>query len=184
MRREIRLFRRGRNVQLGNIAPTDAARLRFSPRRRALPQDRETGEFVRGVHVPKLKSNERFRCYKISKRFDQDMSAAMGAFKFTLEGSRLAVARIAFGGMAGTPKRTSKTEAALAGANLADEASWQPALAALAHDFTPITDQRASATYRDDVARALLRKPLIEIGGTATENTRIIGLRETADATS
>ena len=68
-------------------------------------QDRAAGEFVRSVHVPKLEANERFRCYKISKRFDQDISAAMGAFKFTLDGSRIEAARIAFGGMAATPKR-------------------------------------------------------------------------------
>ena len=147
-------------------------------------QDRAAGEFVRSVHVPKLESNERFRCYKISKRFDQDISAVMGAFKFTLAGSRIEAARIAFGGMAATPKRASRSETALAGADLAHEATWQPALAALAHDFTPITDQRASAAYRADVARALLRKALIEVGGTATRNTRIVGIREAVDATA
>ena len=147
-------------------------------------QDRAAGEFVRSVHVPKLKANERFRCYKISKRFDQDISAAMGAFKFTLDGSRIEAARIAFGGMAATPKRAGLAEVAVAGADLANEASWQPALTALEHDFTPITDQRASADYRNDVARALLRKALIEVGGTTTQNTRIVGIRETADATS
>jgi xanthine dehydrogenase small subunit len=147
-------------------------------------QDRGAGEFVRSVQVPKLKSNERFRCYKISKRFDQDISAAMGAFKFTLAGSRIEAARIAFGGMAATPKRASQSEAAMAGADLANEASWQPALAALAQDFTPITDQRASAAYRGDVARALLRKALMEVGGMATVSTRIVGIREGIDATS
>jgi xanthine dehydrogenase small subunit len=146
-------------------------------------QDRHAGEFIRSVHVPKLKSSERFRCYKISKRFDQDISAAMGAFKFTISGSRIQAARIAFGGMAATPKRALRSESALVGADLGDEASWQPALAALAHDFTPITDHRASAAYRGEVAGALLRKALIEVGGTATANTRIIGIREAVDAT-
>jgi xanthine dehydrogenase small subunit len=147
-------------------------------------QDRGAGEFVRSVQVPKLQANERFRCYKISKRFDQDISAAMGAFKLTLAGSRIEAARIAFGGMAATPKRASQAEAALVGADLANEASWVPALKALDNDFTPITDQRAGEGYRRDVARALLRKALIEVGGTATQNTRIVGIRETADATS
>ncbi len=147
-------------------------------------QDRAAGEFVRSVHVPKLEANERFRCYKISKRFDQDISAAMGAFRFTLDGARIEAARIAFGGMAATPKRAREAETALAGADLANEASWQAAVIALARDFTPITDQRASAAYRGDVARALLRKALIEVGGTTTRNTRIVGTRETADATS
>jgi xanthine dehydrogenase small subunit len=147
-------------------------------------QDRGPGEFVRSVQVPKLKRNERFRCYKISKRFDQDISAAMGAFKFTIDGSRVQSASIAFGGMAATPKRAADAETALSGADLTDEASWQPALVALARDFTPMTDQRASAAYRGDIAQALLRKALIEVGGTATRHTRIVGIRETANAGS
>jgi xanthine dehydrogenase small subunit len=147
-------------------------------------QDRAAGEFVRSVEVPKLKANERFRAYKISKRFDQDISAVMGAFKFTLDGSRILTARIAFGGMAATPKRARQAEAALAGADLANEAAWQPAVTALDRDFTPIDDQRASAAYRAGVARALLRKALIEVAGTASQHTRIVGIREAAHATS
>jgi len=147
-------------------------------------QDRAAGEFVRSVRVPKLTARERFRCYKISKRFDQDISAVMGAFTFTLAGSRIELARIAFGGMAATPKRAGQAEAALAGADLANAASWQPALAAIATDYTPITDQRAGAQYRSEVARALLRKALIEVSGTSTQETRIVGIRETANAGS
>jgi xanthine dehydrogenase small subunit len=145
-------------------------------------QDRAAGEFVRSVRVPKLTASERFRCYKVSKRFDQDISAVMGAFKFTLAGSRIESARIAFGGMAATPKRAGKAETALAGADLAHEASWEPALAALGIDYAPITDQRASAQYRVDVARALLRKAIREVSGTSTGATRIAGTRETASA--
>ena len=145
-------------------------------------QDRAAGEFLRSVRVPKLEANERFRCYKISKRFDQDISTVMGAFKFTLDGSRVEAARVAFGGMAATPRRARQAEEALVGADLASETSWQSATAALERDFTPITDQRGSATYRRDVARALLYKALLEVGGTATPSTRIVGIRETADA--
>ena len=145
-------------------------------------QDRAAGEFVRSVSVPKLAKNERFRCYKISRRFDQDISAVMGAFKLTLDGTRVTAARIAFGGMAATPKRAANTEAAVTGADLSNEASWQPALKAIEGDFSPLTDQRASAAYRSGVARALLHKALIEIGGTATEKTRIVGIREAANA--
>jgi xanthine dehydrogenase small subunit len=145
-------------------------------------QDRAPGEFVRSVRVPKLKDEERFRCYKISRRFDQDISAVMGAFKFMLDGTRIASARMAFGGMAATPKRAQHAEAAIAGADLANEASWEPALTAVEGDFTPITDQRASAAYRRGMARALLRKALVETGGAATHNTRIVGIREAANA--
>jgi xanthine dehydrogenase small subunit len=147
-------------------------------------QDRAAGEFVRSVRVPKLEPNERFRCYKISKRFDQDISASMGAVKLTLDGTRVEAARIAFGGMAETPKRAGGAEAALAGADLANEASWRPALAALERDFKPITDQRASAAYRSGVAVALLHKALVEIAGTPSQSTRIVGIRETAHAPS
>jgi xanthine dehydrogenase small subunit len=150
-------------------------------------QQREPGEFVRAVRVPKLGPDEAFRCYKISKRFDQDISAVMGAFKLRLDGSRIKEARIAFGGMAATPKRAPAVEAALAGAELAradiaDPATVAAACAALATDFAPITDQRASATYRLRVAQALLRKALIEIGGANSHTTRVVGWREDAHA--
>jgi xanthine dehydrogenase small subunit len=143
-------------------------------------QDRQPGEFVRSVRMPKLAPNERFRCYKISKRFDSDISAVMGAFKFTLDEGRVAAARIAFGGMAATPRRARGAEAALAGASPSDEASWAQALRALADDFSPITDQRASAAYRRDVARGLLLKALIEIAGKSSAHTRVVDRREDA----
>jgi xanthine dehydrogenase small subunit len=145
-------------------------------------QDRQPGEFVRAIHVPKLKSNEAFRAYKISKRFDQDISAVMSAFRLTLEGDVIRSARIAFGGMAATPKRASGTEAALIGASLSDPASWAPALAAIGTDFTPLSDMRASADYRRETAAALLEKALIEISGTATTDTRVAGHRPLAAA--
>jgi xanthine dehydrogenase small subunit len=140
-------------------------------------QDRKPGELVWRIDVPKLKPNEVFRSYKISKRFDQDISAVMAAFKFTVEGKRIAAARIAFGGMAATPKRASRAEAALGGAVLDNAASWSNAILALAEDYQPISDMRASAGYRMDAAQALLRKALIETAGKASRDTRLMGLR-------
>ncbi len=140
-------------------------------------QDRKPGELVWRIDVPKLKADEVFRSYKISKRFDQDISAVMAAFKFSLEGRRIAAARIAFGGMAATPKRASRTEAALAGASLDAAASWGNAILALAEDYQPISDMRASAGYRLDAAQSLLRKALIETAGKASRETRLMGLR-------
>jgi xanthine dehydrogenase small subunit len=139
-------------------------------------QDRLPGELVWRIDVPKLKANEAFRAYKISKRFDQDISAVMSAFRFTLEGRSIASARIAFGGMAATPKRAAQAEAALRGASLDDEATWVTAIAALAQDYQPIADMRASAAYRMDVAQGLLRKALIEVSGTV-DDTRVTGQR-------
>jgi xanthine dehydrogenase small subunit len=143
-------------------------------------QDRAVSEFVRSVRVPKLAPGEHFRCYKISKRFDQDISAVMGAFKFVVESSHIKAARIAFGGMAAIPKRAHEAEARLAGADLRLAADWQPAIAALAKDFAPIDDARGSAAYRQHIAGALLRKALSEIAGASTRSTRVVGIREAA----
>jgi xanthine dehydrogenase small subunit len=145
-------------------------------------QDRGPGELVWRIDIPKLKRNEAFRAYKISKRFDQDISALLGAFKFTLEGRRVASARLAYGGMAATPKRAMRAEAAIAGASLDAPATWDAAIRALVQDFDPITDMRASAAYRMETAQALVRKAMTEIAGEPTRATRVIGMREFAHA--
>jgi len=145
-------------------------------------QDRLPGEFVRRVTVPKLKGNEVFRAYKISKRFDEDISAAMGAFKFTLDGRRIAEARVAYGGMAATPKRAGATEQALTGLSLDEPATWGDAMAAIARDYQPLDDHRSSAAYRATVARNLVFKALSETASGETRATRIVGQREALEA--
>jgi xanthine dehydrogenase small subunit len=141
-------------------------------------QDRRPGEFLIRVRVPKLARHQAFRCFKISKRFDQDISAVMGAFRLTLSGRRITEARIAFGGMAATPRRAPRAEAAITGVSLDDRSSRQPAIEALDLDFQPIDDLRASAAYRRLTARALLDKALREIAGADTRLTRVFGMRE------
>jgi len=126
-------------------------------------QDRKPGELVSKVIVPRLKKRDRFRAYKISKRFDQDISAIMFAARVTVSGDRIVSARIACGGMAATPKRAKHAEAALAGARLSEESDWQRAIAALDQDYAPISDMRASADYRTKVVKNLLLKALGEI---------------------
>jgi len=143
-------------------------------------QDRASGELVTRLVVPRPAENEVFRAYKIAKRFDQDISAVMMAVKLTIDDGRVASARLAFGGMAATPKRASATEAALGGLALADEAGAERAAAALAEDFSPIGDMRASAEYRLDVARGLVLKAFAEAGGAPTVTTRVMGFREAA----
>ena len=145
-------------------------------------QDRQPGEFVAAVKVPRLRPNQAFRAFKISKRFDQDISALLATFCLTLDGSRIEEARIAFGGMAPTPKRAQRTEAALKGADLTSPSSWAAAIAALEQDFKPIDDHRASAAYRQATARALLTKALHEIAGAPSKSTRITGQREALHA--
>jgi len=141
-------------------------------------QDRQPGEFVAGLLVPKLAPNQVFRAYKISKRFDEDISAVMGAFRFTIDDGVITEARIAFGGMAATPKRALNAEARLTGAQPARAASWGAAIEALGEDYAPISDMRASSAYRMETAKALLAKALVECAGAPTSRTRVIGRRE------
>jgi xanthine dehydrogenase small subunit len=122
-------------------------------------QDRKAGELVWRVEIPKLQANQHFKAYKISKRFDQDISAVLGAFLFTMDKDLIQDARIAFGGMAATPKRASKTEKILRGLTLAE------ALQIKLDEYQPISDMRASALYRMETAQALLTKALMELQG-------------------
>ncbi|MFL5332556.1 MAG: xanthine dehydrogenase small subunit [Geminicoccaceae bacterium] len=135
-------------------------------------QDRRPGEFVLSVTVPRPAAGSRYRAYKISKRFDQDISAVMAAFQLRLDGDRVAEARLAFGGMAATPRRAAHAEAAIVGRSWT-EATVEAGMAALGQDFQPISDMRASAGYRLAVARNLLRRLHVETTGTAA--TRLVG---------
>jgi xanthine dehydrogenase small subunit len=128
-------------------------------------QDRKPGELVWQIDVPKLRRDESFVAYKISKRFDQDISAVMFALKASRRGQRLSEVRLAMGGMAATPKRAALTEAALGNVDLNNRSTWQAAIDCLNEDFKPITDMRASAAYRMETAQALLQKALIEMSG-------------------
>jgi xanthine dehydrogenase small subunit len=135
-------------------------------------QDRDPGEFVAAVEAPRLAAGQHYRAFKVSKRLDEDISAVMLAIRVDVDGRRILGARIGCGGMAATPKRAANAERALIGASLDSHASWRAACAALSEDFTPLTDQRASAAYRTTVAANLLQKALLEISG-ASAPTRI-----------
>lgn len=128
-------------------------------------QDRAAGEFVEAITIPL--GADGLKVYKISKRFDQDISALCGAFKISAKDGKVTAARIAFGGMAGTPKRATHVEAALIGAPWTME-TIEATKSAWAQDFTPLSDMRASAEYRLDVARNLLTRYFAESQGTAT----------------
>lgn len=117
----------------------------------------EKGEFVQAVRVPKPQSGQVFRSYKISRRFDQDISALCGAFSLALRGKKVMDLRIAYGGMAAIPKRARHCEAALLGREWNDT-NLTTAITALAGDFEPLSDMRASAGYRSRVAANLLRR--------------------------
>ena len=143
-------------------------------------QDHRAGEFVSKISIPHLEAGQFFRCYKISKRFDQDISAVLGAFRLTIAHDEVVGARIAYGGMAATPKRAAHTEAAVIGLSLRHPAHWVHAIEALGRDFQPIRDMRASARYRLRVAGGLLEKALREVSGVPTHETRVVGVRDEA----
>ena len=127
-------------------------------------QDRAPGEFIAAVEVPRLEPNQRFFAHKISKRFDSDISAVMAAFRLTFDGDVVSDARLAFGGMAGTPKRASAAQAALVGRPF-DAAAVSAAQEALAEDFQPLSDMRASSRYRLTAARNLVERFRLELSG-------------------
>jgi len=128
-------------------------------------QDRKDGEFVEAVTVPK--SAPALRCYKLSKRFDQDISAVCGCFNITVTDGTITNARIAFGGMAGTPKRAARTEAALVGKPWTRD-TIDAAAQKLSQDYQPMSDMRASADYRMDAAIGQLRRYFDDISGNVT----------------
>jgi len=149
--------------------------LRKGNTRRSLPledffvdygkQDRAPGEFVEAVSFARQPDD--LRCYKLSKRFDQDISAVLGAFNVTVRDGIVTSAKIAFGGMAATPKRASHVETALLGQ------AWTPqtietAQAEFDKDFTPMSDMRASAAYRLETARNLLARYYADLNGETT----------------
>ncbi|WP_315918268.1 xanthine dehydrogenase small subunit [Mesorhizobium sp. SP-1A] len=135
-------------------------------------QDRKPGEFVEAIVLPKMQPDQTFAAYKISKRFDQDISAVCGAFSLRIADGKVADIRICFGGMAATPKRALACEAAIIGQKWSRE-TVERAAAEMAKDYTPLTDMRASASYRGRVAANLLRKFHIETT-TPDAATRVI----------
>ena len=143
-------------------------------------QDRQPGEFVVAVKVPVADPKSIVRCYKISKRFDQDITASLGAFALTLDNGEVADIRICFGGMAPVPKRARQAEAALKGKPWTRE-TVEGACWVLSEDYTPISDMRASARYRLRVAQNLLRKFFIETSEPVAR-TRIMAERRAAHA--
>jgi len=124
-------------------------------------QDLRKGECVEQVLLPRPSDKQIFAIYKISKRFEQDISAVCGAFSMQVEDSVISKARVCFGGMAATPKRAMACEQALEGKAWNQETIKQ-AMQAMRTDFTPLTDMRASAAYRMRVAANLLQRFFLE----------------------
>ena len=121
----------------------------------------QSGEFVQGLAVPLAAMGRQVRAYKISKRFDCDISALCAGLAITLDGETVQSVRLAYGGMAATVRRAAQAEAALVG-RVWDQAAVRAAQQALAQDFKPLSDMRASADYRLQVAQNLLQRFWLE----------------------
>jgi xanthine dehydrogenase small subunit len=120
------------------------------------------GDYVAAVTVPRKAVRRPHRIFKLSKRFEDDISTVLAAVSLAWNGDRVTEARVAYGGIAATPARAEAAEAVLAGSAL-DAATIDAACEAVLASFTPIDDVRASAAYRSAMAAALLRRALIEI---------------------
>ena len=126
--------------------------------------DLRPGEFIRSIVIPKLRADQHFRVYKVSKRLDDDISAVCIAIKLHKNADSEAIesVRIAFGGMAAIPKRAGQCESVLMNEGLTGTAI-ENAINALQADFDPISDARASAQYRIQVAGNLLKRFVLDI---------------------
>jgi xanthine dehydrogenase small subunit len=127
-------------------------------------KDLAPGEFLVSVRIPAPSPGLVVSAYKVSKRFEQDISAVAAAFALRIEAGRVASVRLAFGGMAAVAARAPGTERALLGAPW-QEASIDAAVGRLAEDFKPLTDLRASSVYRLQAAGNLLRRFYLEHKG-------------------
>jgi len=150
------------------IALNASVTLRMGNVRRTIPleqffiaygkQDRQQGEFVETLHIPLPEEGTQFAAWKISKRREEDITSVLGAFALKLGADgTVETIRIAYGGMAATPKRAAAVEAALTGKPWTAE-TVEAALPLYETDFKPISDMRASAEYRMLTAKNLLRR--------------------------
>ena len=118
------------------------------------------GEFIKSIIIPIYK-NHNFKAYKISKRFDDDISSVCASFNFKIKDQRIQDVAIAYGGMAEIPKRAKNCENFLKNSKFSEDI-FEKAKDLLKRDFNPISDMRASKQYRLEVAENLLIKFFIE----------------------
>ena len=129
------------------------------------------GEFLYSVQIPINKKNY-FKAYKISKRFDDDISSVCASFNFSIKNDIILKANIAYGGMSEIPKRATTIEKALTNSAFSED-TFLKAQKLIAKDFSPIDDMRASRTYRMEIAKNLLSKCFLEI-----KNNKLIRLNK------
>lgn len=135
-------------------------------------QDREPGDFVASLRIPLPSKGQIDAAYKISKRRDEDISSVAVGISVAVKEGVITDARVAFGGMAATPKRAACTEAALIGQPWG-QAAFEAAAQALPQDFSPLTDWRATSDYRLLVSQNLLRRFYLEQDGATDTPVRL-----------
>ncbi|NKB52404.1 MAG: xanthine dehydrogenase small subunit [Rhizobiaceae bacterium] len=144
-------------------------------------QDQLPGEFVEQIRIPLPAKTEVFSAYKISKRRDEDISSVAVGILVSIADGVIDKARIAYGGMAGTPKRATTVESELVGkaftADVVEAAAGQ-----LGKDFSPLSDWRASADYRLLSAQNLLRRFHLENTGGPDELSRLSQVQQEISA--
>ena len=124
------------------------------------------GQFIYSVKIPIYKKNI-FKAYKISKRFDDDISSVCGSFNIEIDKNRIKKIKIAYGGMSEIPKRAKKTEKTLIN-SIFSEKIFVKAIKNLEIDYKPIDDMRASKSYRMEIAKNLLLKCFLEVKNNKT----------------
>ena len=128
-------------------------------------------EVLAWIKVPKAIAGETCRVYKISKRFEDDISAVCLGLNLHISNGRVRKASVGVGGVAATPVRARKTEAALTGKPWS-QTTIDHAMAVLRKEFAPISDMRASSTYRSAVLGNLLQRFWLESQGSALTDLR------------
>jgi len=122
----------------------------------------EPGEFIQSIEIPKATSKKQLKVFKISKRLDDDISTVLACFCVEFSNQKVTDIKIAYGGMAGIPKRAFACEQALM-CKEPTEQNISLAMTALSTDFSPLSDVRASSKYRMQVAKNLVRKCFYEL---------------------
>jgi xanthine dehydrogenase small subunit len=137
-------------------------------------------EVVAAVTVPRPRAGEFMRAYKISKRFDDDISAVCLAVRLHVDADgRIESVSIGAGGVAATPARARATEASMAGHAWSQTVALGAA-AQLRREFQPISDMRASSAYRSEVLGNLMQRFWLESQGVAAINLESFELQEGA----
>ena len=131
-------------------------------------------EIIKSVSVPKPLPNQHFRVWKISKRYDQDISTVCGAFNLTVKQGKIVSARVAFGGMAAIPRRAIEAEAALVGITVKG-GDFSIVSSAIRSAFNPLSDWRGTADYRSEVAGNLALRLGAELNGETVDVMNLEG---------